>query len=146
MTHSSLHFQVQQLRAVNLQRTIESLVVFILGLFVSALLPSILIRYVYANQQLFEQPPLLDYIPLVSFVVAIGYFIYTVLTNLMREAQAKRLERQAWAMADECDDCGCGAHGHADGLGELQSAMQRVEAAAKPASRSTKARKTTRRK
>jgi len=148
MTHSSLHFQVQQLRAMSLQRLIESLLVLLLALFISALLPSILIRYLYANQQLFEQPPLLDYIPLVAFVVGVGYFLFVAVTNLMREAKARGLERQAMVMSEACNDCDCGTSTSSNNgsLSELQGAMRRVEAVAKPASKTTRARKTTRRK
>jgi flagellar biosynthesis protein FliQ len=135
MTHSSLEFQVEQLRARNLQRTLESLLVFILAIFVSALLPSLLVRYLYAGQQLFEEPQLLQYIPVVSFVIGVAYFIYAVVTNLMREMKATRLERQMM-----------GSTG-ASSMTDLHAAMERVEASA---SRSTsprsKTRKTAKRK
>ncbi len=135
MTQPTVEFQISQLRAKNMQRTLESLLVLILAIFVSALLPSLLVRYVYAGQQLFEEPQALQYIPLVSFVIGIGYFIYTVVTNMMREMKATRLERQMTSSTGSSS------------MKELTSAMERVSATA---SRSTatksKARKTTRRK
>jgi hypothetical protein len=135
MTQSSVEFQINQLRAKNLQRTLESLSVFILAIFVSALLPSLLVRYVYAGQQLFEEPELLQYIPLVSFVIGIAYFIYALVSNIMREMKIDRLERQMMGM------------GNTGSTSELTTAMARVSAtASRSTSAKTKARKTTRRK
>lgn len=89
---TSHQFQIEQLRAINLQKTIEALLVMLGSLFVTALLPSLLIRYVYADQQLMAEPAALQVIPLVSFVIGLGYGLFVLITNILRERKAAHLE------------------------------------------------------
>lgn len=94
MTTNSLHFQIEQLRAQNLQKTMEAIFVILAALFVSALLPSLLIQYVYANQQLMEEPRLLQFIPMIAFIYGAGFGLKAVFGNMMRELTASRLEAE----------------------------------------------------
>lgn len=104
-------FQVQQLRMKNLTKVLETICAYLGALFVTALLPSLLVRYLYSSDQLMtEQPVLLEYIPVVAFVLAVGYMIYAMIGNFRRERLAKRLEAQIEAMSMD-DDC-CGGSGH----------------------------------
>ncbi len=136
MTNSSLFFQVQQLRARNLQRILESIATSVLAFVVAAFLPSLLVKYLYAGQQLFEEPALLGYIPVACFVVAVGYFIYAMVTNAMREMKAMRLEKEVMTMSVSPEE-----------MTQLQGALKRVESAVeKSPTRTSKAKKTTRRK
>lgn len=134
MTESTLQFQVNQLRQKNQVKALEAIAVFLLALFVTAILPSLLIQYVYANQQLFEQPLVLELIPMVSFVVATAYFIYVAVTNWMREAKAARMEREMMGVSDNRN------------VADLKAAMANVEEKVSKPTRRTKAKRTTRRK
>lgn len=105
-------FKIEQLRAKNLARLMESILAFLGALFVTALLPSILVRYVYSPEQLMQQPPaLLEYIPIASFAVAFGYLVFAAVGNMKREKTARELEKQleltGGHMGCECD---CGDH------------------------------------
>ncbi|MDQ3008144.1 MAG: hypothetical protein M3Q81_00950 [bacterium] len=86
-------FMIDQLRKRSLQATMETISVSVMSFFVLALLPSLLIRYVYANQQLFEQPKALEYIQLAAFLIGVVHFIYTMVSNLRREAQIRQLSK-----------------------------------------------------
>lgn len=109
--HSTLSFKIQQLRMKNQTAMVSSIALIVFALFVSAILPSLLVRYVYAEQQLFEQPALLEYIPVASFLLGVGYFIYAVIANFMREKRAKYLEMEMEMMGDGADCCGNHDHG-----------------------------------
>lgn len=139
MTHTSLHFQIEQLRGKNTLKTLESIAVFMLALVVALFLPSLLARYVYAGQQLFEQPKSIEYIPVVSFVISVAFFIFTMIGNLIREMKARRLEQEAMTVWATCDDCGCATHSVSSD--DLSSAMNTVAAR-----RTVKTKKISRRK
>lgn len=107
-------FQIQQLRARNLAATLETILAFLAALFITALLPSLLVRYLYsADQMMTEQPVILEYIPVVSFIFAVGYLVFTVIGNIRREKLAKKLESQLAMMDMDSDGC-CGGHHHSD--------------------------------
>lgn len=92
--HSNLFFKISQLRARNQTIMLTAVAVLLASLFVAALLPSLLVQFVYARQQLFQQPPLLQYIPLASFVVGFGYFLIAVIGNSVRCKRIKYLDKQ----------------------------------------------------
>ncbi len=94
MTVDEIRFQIDQLRKEKMVYAIESIMVFIASFFVIAFLPGFLYRYMYANQQLLEEPKVMQYIPLVAFGIAIAFFIYAVLKNFMACLKIKRLEKQ----------------------------------------------------
>lgn len=90
----NLHkFQIQYLRQKNLQALMEALVVMIGAIFVAILLPQVLVRFIYANQQLTAEPLLLQYIPVVALVLGVIQLIATMLGNFLRERQMVKLER-----------------------------------------------------
>ncbi len=92
--HSDLTYKVRQLRAVNHNVMITAVTVLVAALFTTALLPTLLVQYVYAGQQLFETPPLLEFIPLASFVIGMGYFIYAIVSNMLRAKRASYLDKK----------------------------------------------------
>lgn len=100
--YSDLAFKVSQLRAKNQNIMLTAVTVIVAALFVAALLPSLLVQYIYAGQQLFAQPLLLQYIPLVCFSVGIAYFLFAIVGNLFRAKRANYLEKQM-----ELEDCCC---------------------------------------
>lgn len=134
MTESNIQFQINQLRQKNQVKALEAIAVFLLALFVTAILPSLLIQYVYANQQLFEQPLVLELIPTVSFIVATAFFIYVAVTNWMREAKASKMERELLGGSNNRN------------VVDLKTAMAKVEQKVSKPTRQTKAKRTTRRK
>lgn len=104
-THT--YFQVEQLRAKNRARVMESILAFIAGLFMTALLPSLLAQYLFTTEQLMQgTPALLTYIPVISFLIPVAYLLFTMVGNFRREKQAQKLESQL-VFGCDCDDCGC---------------------------------------
>ncbi len=101
------HFQAQSLRAQNISKAVESIAVFVFALFMASVLPQLLFKYYYANMDLTEQPKLLEYIPVAAFVVGVGYFVYAMAGNFMRDAKAKKLEMQMMEMGCDCENCQC---------------------------------------
>lgn len=90
----NLHkFQIQYLRQKNLQALMEALVVMIGALFVAILLPQVLVRFVYADQQLTAEPMLLQYIPVVALALGALQLVVTLVGNFFRERQMVKLEK-----------------------------------------------------
>lgn len=89
---SSTQFEIQQLRMLNQQKLLEAIVVLFTAIFVTALLPSLLLEYLYADQVLTEAPPLLRYLPLVAFAAGILYDIYVFASNMARSRRITELE------------------------------------------------------
>lgn len=103
MMHSK-QFQINQLRMKNMQKVLESLMVIVLAVFVTALLPSILVQFLLTGAtNPFEQPAALQYIPVASFAVAIGYLALVILGNWSREKMIAKLESEMLE-----SDCACG--------------------------------------
>ncbi len=84
MTTSNHAFRITQLRAKSAHKTFESIAVFVAMFFVLALLPQLLIRYVYAGQMT-EEPKLFEVLPVAGFVVGAGYYLWVVVSNMKRE-------------------------------------------------------------
>lgn len=91
---TSTQFQIQALRQKSLYQMMVSLVMFVAALFMTAILPSLLLRYVYAGQQLLAEPKALEMIPLISFAAAAVYFIYVIIACARREMEIARLMRE----------------------------------------------------
>lgn len=94
---SQLHFQITELRMQNIQRLLESIGLFFASLIVASLLPTLLITYVYTDQTQFltQEPPFwVQSGPLVIFGVGVAYFVYVVLTILMRGRKIDELKQQ----------------------------------------------------
>lgn len=111
MCKSSKQFEVEQLRTQNVVWSVEAILMILASLFIVAILPSLLLRYVYTNPQLMEQPKLLEVIPVAGFVIGIGFFLFAMVTNVMRELKARRLQKEVMTMLDSCD-CEGGEHHH----------------------------------
>lgn len=124
---SSTQFQIAQLRQENSTKLLEALVVFIAAFFNIALLPQLLVRYVYANQPLLETPPALEMIPVALFVAAWLYFLYALVGNFIRYNRIKLLEKDLMVMGDDCDCDHDHEHHHHDDLSDLEALVQEVE-------------------
>lgn len=107
MSHTQ--FQIQQLRSLNQQKLLEAIVVLFTAIFVTALLPSLLLEYLYTDQVLTEAPPLLRYLPLACFALGILYDVYVFASNMSRSNKIAELERsmmmsESPVMDDVADD------------------------------------------
>lgn len=123
---SSTQFQIAQLRQENANKVLETISVFAASFFIIAMLPQLLIRYVYANQPIMETPRTLELIPVVVFAFAMAYFIYAVVGNFIRYNRMRLLERDLVLMGDDChchDD-----HSHMDEMDDLEALVKEVEA------------------
>ena len=99
MNKETLQFKIQNLRTASIQRTMEGLFTVVASLFITALLHSLLIKYLYANAQLFEQPKLLEYIPVAAFVISVAYIVLVIFGNITRGAKIRQAEAEL-AIAD----------------------------------------------
>lgn len=96
------HTKIQHILLTNQQKNTESIMVFVAALFTYSLLPQLLFRYLYAEQPLTEVPAVLEYIPVITFAVAMLHFFYVVAGTIARNRKVTQLQKAAH------DDCGCG--------------------------------------
>ena len=106
MSHSPIHFKIAELRQRSMLRTTEAIMVIFAAIIAIAILPTLLLRYMYDATQLLEQPKALEYIPLISVIVAAIYFFRALVGNMKREKDVKRLIVEMEMMNDDC--CGGG--------------------------------------
>jgi len=120
--YSQLQYEASQLRLAKVVSAIESIAIMIFALFTSAFLPQILLKYMYAGQQLTQEPALLTYIPIVAFALGATYFVAAVLANILRSQKIMALEsemKKVSVVADNCcnncsDSCTCDEHGNCE--------------------------------
>ncbi len=112
--NATVQFKIAQLRQDKVVYMVEAIAVFIFVLFINAFLPQILLKYVYANQQLTQEPVLFEYLQNASFILGVGYFLFAILGNLMRAMKIAKLEKEMMSMEmNDCcgDNCNCGDGG-----------------------------------
>lgn len=100
---SDLTCKVTLLRSKNLNVMISAIAGIVAAFFVTALLPSLLVRYLYAGQQLLQVPPFIEYLQVASFVLGAGYFLYAVVGNLLRAKRINYLIKKM-DLGDACCD------------------------------------------
>jgi hypothetical protein len=140
MKLSSIQFEIDQLQKEKLDANVGSIAVFVMALFVTALLPSLLIRYVYASQQLLEAPKVLEYIPLAAFVLGVVHFMSVSAANAIRSKKIMQLKEELLFLDDGCGcggDCNCGS----DNWSDLDDLDALVEEAISEAEKSNKTKK-----
>jgi hypothetical protein len=93
-------YRVQQLRMTNQEKVLEGILALLTAIFITALLPSLLLQYLYADQMLTEAPPLLNYLPVVTFGAGVLYLLYVIIGNVTRSQEITRLEREMMMSAD----------------------------------------------
>lgn len=96
MNESYVKFQIKSMRMTSIQRVLEALMIMLLALFSMAVLPSLLVQYLYADQQLMEAPPLLEYIPVVAFGVSVLYTLFVIVTNIGRAQKIRQMEQDLY--------------------------------------------------
>lgn len=136
MSHSPVHFKIAELRQRSMLRTTEAIMVLFAAIISIAILPTLLLRYMYDATQLLEQPKALEYIPIVSVVIAAFYFLRALVGNMKREKEVKGLMMEMELMDDGCCESGkCGNSNSNDededwdeDLKELEELLAEVEA------------------
>ena len=103
-------FKIQQLRTRNLIAAIESIAMVTGAVIANMLIPQLLLNYVYTDtSMLTEAPAVFTYLPLVTYGIALAYFVYAMVTNFLRARQANTLEQELLLTDDCCGgSCGCG--------------------------------------
>ena len=133
---SYTQYKIQQLSMTNQQKVLEGILALLSAIFVTALLPSLLLQYLYADQMLTEAPPLLQYLPVVTFGAGVLYLLYVIVGNMMRSKEIMRLEREMMMTADPNNmDMGTSDVE----LEELEALVDEALATQKPKSTSKKA-------
>jgi hypothetical protein len=147
MSNSLNHFKVKELRKRSMVRTTEAIMVIFGALLAIAILPGILLKYLYAGQQLFEQPKLLEYIPIVAFGIATLYFLRALTGNMKRDSEAKKLMIEIEMMGDDCCDANSNDDDEDwdDDLQELEELLAEVEEKA-PKKKAVKSKAATKKK
>jgi hypothetical protein len=126
-----LKFEIERLQRDRVLVAIESVAVVVFALFTSAILPSLLVRYVYAQQQLFEQPKLLEYIPVAAFAIGAGFGVYALVLSIRNALRTRKLlqELEEVSLMDDMSccggNCGCGDENWKE-LEELESMVDTV--------------------
>jgi hypothetical protein len=141
--HSPLQFEIEQLRMRNLVDAVMSILGFFAAIFATAILPTLLVQYVIPQEQLLQDPLILQLIPVISFVAAFGYFLYTVIMNIIRSRRAAALESELRSYNRLTDDGDMISEAE---LAELETIVEdalKRKPAAKKSTRATTARKTT---
>jgi hypothetical protein len=83
----------------SIQRVLEALMVMLLALFSMAVLPSLLVQYLYADQNLTEAPALLEFIPVAAFGISVLYTIFVIATNIARAQKIRQMEQDLYFTA-----------------------------------------------
>ncbi|MEX0896242.1 MAG: hypothetical protein WDZ94_04935 [Patescibacteria group bacterium] len=91
---NATQFKINQLRMTNIQKLLEGLVVLLGAIFITALLPQLLFKYLYADAALTETPMLLEYMSDVVFGFGMAYLVYIIAGAFNRGKQIVQLERQ----------------------------------------------------
>lgn len=86
--------QIAQLRNKNMLAIQESILVLLTAVFIALLLPQVLIRFVYANQNLLEEPMALQYLSPILLAVGLLQVVFTFIGNFKRTRQIATLEQE----------------------------------------------------
>lgn len=132
MNQSYLQHQIKSMQIANTQKVMEAIMVTFAALFTMAVLPSLLVQYVYADQNLVEAPPVLEYIPVACFAVSILYTVYVIFMNMKRGAKIKQLEQELAFVAGADDSMNASMTDDAE-LKELEKMVDEAMATKAPA-------------
>lgn len=91
-------FKIQQLRLGKMILALETIAVYIFSIMVTIFLPSLLYQFVYADQQLLAEPPVMKYIPVASFGVAVLFSLYAIIMCWRKYQQIRKMENELAAM------------------------------------------------
>ena len=92
--HNVTYFKINSLRQTSMVKAVEGIAVLVFSFFLTALLPSIIFRLFYAQADLLEQPKVFEYIPIITFALGTGYFLYVMTGNFLRSRKIRQLEAE----------------------------------------------------
>jgi len=135
-------FQIQQLRTKNLTAAIESIAVVMGAVITNMLVPQLLIKYVYDPTTLTEAPAIFELLPLITYGIALAYFVYAMVGNFLRNKKANNLEQELLinGNSDCCADGTCSCNGDDQeeiSDAELKELEKIVDEALKPKAKKT---------
>ena len=134
-------FKIQQLRTKNLTAAVESIAMVLGAVVANMLIPQLLLQYVYTDTTtLLEAPAIFTYLPLATYAIALGYFLYAMGGNFVRSKKAAVLEQEL-TLTDGCcgDDSCCGSKEDDTEISEdeLKELERIVDEALKPETKKT---------
>ena len=94
LTKADLQFKIGQVRQDKMIFSIESIQVSFIAVLTAVFLPEILFRTVYGNGTSGLSPEILSWIPTGSYAVAVLFFVFAAVGNVLRWNKIKRLNRQ----------------------------------------------------
>ncbi|NCO12379.1 MAG: hypothetical protein COZ34_04355 [Candidatus Pacebacteria bacterium CG_4_10_14_3_um_filter_34_15] len=137
MSHQN-GFAVQQLRTQNLVKGVESLSGFVAAVVANMLIPQLLIKYVYDPTTLTVAPPVFEYLPLVTYGLALLYFVFAMVGNFRRERSARTMQKEM-SLSSCCTDGSCAdCKDEEISEKELKELEKIVDQALKPTKKATK--------
>ncbi|HKY73866.1 MAG TPA: hypothetical protein VJ246_00980 [Patescibacteria group bacterium] len=95
MSKADLQFSIDQLRKDKMILSLEAIMISFAAVLTAVFLPEILYRVLYANPAVKLDPELLSWIPVVSYIVAVGFTIVVGIKNTMIWSKVRMLEQQA---------------------------------------------------
>ena len=101
---SLTRFKIKSLKLTNVVKAIEAISVMIFAFFATALLPSLIFRFFFADANLLEQPKVFEYIPIAAFAIGTAYFLYAMIGNFIRSRKIRQLEAQLEIETMSCGD------------------------------------------
>lgn len=94
MSKADLQFSIDQLRKDKMVLSLEAIMVSFAAVLTAVFLPEILYRVLYANPAVKLDPEMLSWIPVISYVVAVGFTIAVGVVNTMIWSKVRMLEKQ----------------------------------------------------
>ncbi len=136
-------FKIQQLRTKNLTAAVESVAVILGAVISNMLIPQLLIKYVYDPTVLTEAPVIFEYLPLITYGIGLGYFLYAMISNFMRNRKLRVLEQELYLTGGSCCNNGSCCSDEEEEISdeELKELERIVDEALKPAKTTKKATK-----
>lgn len=93
LTKADLQFKIGQLRQDKMIFSIESIQISFIAVLTAVFLPEILFRTVYGSGTSGLSPAILSWIPTGSYAVAVLFFLFAAIGNIIRWKKIKRLNR-----------------------------------------------------
>lgn len=94
LTKADLQFKITQLRQDKMIFPIESIQVSFIAVLTAVFLPEILFRTVFGNGTTGMNPEILSWIPTGSYAVAVLFFLFAAVGNIIRWQKLMQLNRQ----------------------------------------------------
>jgi hypothetical protein len=135
-------FKIQQLRTKNLTAAVESISVILGAVIANMLIPQLLIKYVYTDTAaLVEAPAIFTMLPLITYSVALAFFVRSMVDNFLRSRKANVLEQELMLTNGCCGgNCSSDHDSNEEEISddELKELERIVDEALKPSKKTSK--------